>query len=205
MVDKAVAGQLTEEQGQALVRLARQTIMGALNIPLTSPGEDLSVASWQEPVFQEQRGVFVTLHLAGQLRGCIGSLVGTTSIVDGVRGNALNSAFKDHRFNPVTPEEFAGIDLEVSILSEPQRLSYDGADDLLASLRPDLDGVIIKKGGHSATFLPQVWQQLPDGKDFLSHLCQKAGLPHDEWQQGDLEVMTYQVQCFAQAIDSADY
>lgn len=197
MVDK-VAGQLTEAQGQALIRLARQTIMEKLKIPLTSPAEDLAADYWQDPVFQEQRGVFVTLHLAGQLRGCIGSLIGGSPIVEGVRSNAINSAFNDCRFNRVTAEEFAGIDLEVSILSEPQRLLYDGVDDLLARLRPDIDGVIIKKGGASATFLPQVWQQLPDVEGFLSSLCQKAGLPSDEWRRAELEVMIYQVQCFVQ-------
>ena len=191
-------GRLGEEQGQALVRLARKTIMEKLKIPIT-PGTEASLADyWQDPVFQEKRGVFVTLHRAGQLRGCIGSLVGGPPIVEGVRDNAINAAFNDCRFSPVTAAEFDKIDVEVSILSEPQPLSYDGADDLLAGLRPGIDGVIIKKGGASATFLPQVWEQLPDGEGFLSHLCQKAGLPADEWRRGELEVITYQVQCFAE-------
>jgi AmmeMemoRadiSam system protein A len=198
MADTEGAGRLSEDQGQALVRLVRKIIMEKLKIPMTSQVEDLSADYWQDPVFQEKRGVFVTLHRAGRLRGCIGSLAGASSIVDGVRDNAINTAFNDCRFSPVTEEEFAEIDVEVSILSEPEPLPYAGADDLLARLRPGIDGVIIKKGGASATFLPQVWKQLPEAEGFLGHLCQKAGLPADAWRRGELEVITYQVQYFAE-------
>ncbi len=198
MADKEGRGRLSEEQGQALVRLARKTIMEKLQLPLTPQAEAPLADYWQDQVFQEKRGVFVTLHRAGQLRGCIGSLAGAAPIVEGVRDNAINAAFKDFRFSPVTAAELDKIDVEVSILSEPQPLSYDGADDLIAGLRPDIDGVIIQKGGASATLLPQVWKQLPDTEVFLSNLCHKAGLPTDEWRRGELEVITYQVQCFAE-------
>ncbi|MEN8135750.1 MAG: AmmeMemoRadiSam system protein A [Thermodesulfobacteriota bacterium] len=198
MADKEGSGLLSEEQGQALVRLARKTIMEKLKLPLMPPAEAPLADYWQAPVFQEKRGVFVTLHRAGLLRGCIGSLTGAPPIIEGVRDNAINAAFNDCRFSLVTAEEFAEIDVEVSILSKPQPLSYDGADDLLAGLRPGIDGVIIKKGRVSATFLPQVWKQLPETEGFLAHLCQKAGLPADEWRRGELEVITYQVQCFAE-------
>ena len=198
MEDKEGSGRLSKEQGQSLVGLARKTIMEKLKIPLTPQAEAPLADYWQDPVFQEKRGVFVTLHCEGRLRGCIGSLAGAAPIVEGVRDNAINAAFSDFRFSPVTAAELDKIDVEVSILSEPQPLSYDGADDLLAGLRPDIDGVIIKKGGASATFLPQVWKQLPDVEGFLSHLCQKAGLPGDEWRRGELEVITYQVQYFAE-------
>ena len=197
MADKEGSGRLSEEQGQILVRLARKIIMEELKIPVTSQAEDSLVDYWQDPVFQEKRGVFVTLHHEGRLRGCIGSLAGVAPIIEGVRDNAINAAFKDFRFGPVTTAEFDTIDVEVSILSEPQPLSYDGADDLIAGLRPDIDGVIIKKAEASATFLPQVWKQLPGVEEFLSHLCHKAGLPADEWRRGELEVIIYQVQCFA--------
>jgi AmmeMemoRadiSam system protein A len=193
-----VSGRLSEEQGQVLVGLARKTIMEKLGILTGAVKRAMLEESLQDPVFQLRQGVFVTLHREGQLRGCIGSLVSSVSIADGVRANALNAAFHDFRFSPLKVAELDKIDVEVSILSEPQLLPYAGSADLLAGLRPDLDGVIIKKGGLSATFLPQVWKQLPEPEDFLSHLCRKAGLPADEWRRGELEVRTYQVQYFAE-------
>ena len=198
MDDIKAPGRLSEEQGQLLVELARKTIMEKLNIAFSSQHEDLLGEIGGDPLFQENRGVFVTLHRGGQLRGCIGNLGGTTPITKGVKDNANNAAFNDFRFSPVTVAELEKIEVEVSILSEPKALIFDGGDDLAARLRPDIDGVIIRKGGASATFLPQVWKQLPDVEMFLSHLCQKAALPADEWRQGDLEVMTYQVQYFTE-------
>jgi AmmeMemoRadiSam system protein A len=88
------------------------------------------------------------------------------------------------------------VHVEVSILTLPKALDYSDADDLIQKLRPKIDGVILRRGGASATFLPQVWDQLPDTESFLSHLCAKAGLPSDQWKNGDLEVQTYQVTYF---------
>ena len=92
--------------------------------------------------------------------------------------------------------EWERIKIEVSILTDPKPLDYSDADDLLNKLRPGIDGVIIKKGFSQATFLPQVWEQLPDKKEFLTHLCLKAGLDGSEWKRAELEVSTYQVQAF---------
>ena len=142
------------------------------------------------------RGTFVTLTIKGELRGCIGSLEGREPIVDGVRHNAVNAAFHDPRFRPLGRQELDKVTIEVSILSEPQPLAYTDGEDLLGRLRPGTDGVIIRKGYASATFLPQVWEQLPDKEEFLTHLCLKAGLAPDAWRRGDLEVLTYQVQYF---------
>jgi AmmeMemoRadiSam system protein A len=141
-------------------------------------------------------GTFVTLKMDDQLRGCIGSLSATAPIVSGVRDNALNAAFHDPRFSPLSKRELDRVQIEVSVLSEPVPLAYTDADDLLSRLRPGIDGVIIKKGLASATFLPQVWEQLPQPEPFLSHLCMKAGLPADGWREGDLTVLVYQVQYF---------
>ncbi len=185
-------------QGQHLVQLARQTISERLRQPVDRLQAENLAQALRASVFQEKRGVFVTLHKHGQLRGCIGSLSGYRSIVDGVRENAINAAFNDYRFGPVTAEELADLEIEVSILTEPQPLQYDGAEQLLTSLRPGMDGVIIHRGGASATFLPQVWEQLPEPADFLSHLCRKAGLSPQDWRQGGLEVQIYQVQYFAE-------
>ena len=140
--------------------------------------------------------MFVTLHKKGRLRGCIGYLEAREPVVEAVKDNALNAAFRDPRFSPVMPSELPDLDIEVSVLTEPRPLQYAGVRDLLEKLRPGVDGVIIRKGFSSATFLPQVWEQLPDGREFLGQLCLKAGLPADAWMRGDLEVLTYQVQCF---------
>lgn len=189
-------GQLSPEQGQNLIKLVRQTISGRLGRPVEQAAAEKLAGELATPAYQEKRGVFVTLHKDGQLRGCIGSLTGYRPIAEGVREHALNAAFNDPRFRPVTTDELAALDIEVSILSEPSPLTYRDGANLLKRLRPGVDGVIIRLGGASATFLPQVWEQLPDPEAFLSHLCQKAGLPAQEWRQGRLEVLTYQVRYF---------
>lgn len=187
---------LTEDQGRFLVQLARRTVMAELMLPVENLSAVKPAAIPKEPVFQEKQGVFVTLHKQGQLRGCIGSLVGVVPIIEGVRANAINAAFHDPRFKPVTAPEFDLIDFEVSVLSRPQPLAYDSVGELVGNLTPGVDGVIIRKGSVSATFLPQVWEQLPDVDQFLSHLCRKAGLAGNEWQRGGLTVLTYNVQSF---------
>lgn len=191
-------GQLGPEQGQNLVKLARQTISERLGRPVEQAAAEKLAGELAAPAYREKRGVFVTLHKEGRLRGCIGSLTGHRPIAEGIREHALNAAFNDHRFRPVTVDELAALDIEVSILSEPLPLSYRDGADLPIRLRPGVDGVIIRLGGASATFLPQVWEQLPDPEAFLTHLCQKAGLSAQEWRQGRLEVLTYQVRYFAE-------
>ena len=190
---------IQEDQGINLTKLARKTIADRLNLDdaapargVTSPVETIHGA----PELQEKRGTFVTLKINGQLRGCMGCLTATETIVEGVERNAINAAFNDPRFPALTADELAKADIEISILTEPQTLEYTDGDDLIAKLRPNIDGVILKKGFSRATFLPQVWQQLPKTEDFLEHLCRKAGLPGDAWLNGDLEVSTYQVQYF---------
>lgn len=153
-------------------------------------------ARLQDTELQQKRGTFVTLKEHGDLRGCIGSLAAIDSIVEGVRRNALHAAFEDSRFNPVGKEELGAIEVEVSILTEPSPLAYANAEELLSALQVGRDGVIIRKGMQGATFLPQVWEQLSDPRDFLSHLCRKAGLPADAWRSGTLEVFTYRVEYF---------
>jgi len=181
---------LTESEGRLLIQVARDAIKAKLfglqfqfpeGVPLT---------------LKEKRGTFVTITIGGQLRGCIGHILPVTSIIEGVRENAINAAFRDPRFPPLSREEFDRIKIEVSVLTFPTPLKYKDHQDLLNKLRPNVDGVIIKKGFHQATFLPQVWEQLPEKKEFLTHLCLKAGLEPDAWKQGGLEVQTYQVQAF---------
>jgi len=186
--------QMDKEQGEILLKLARKTIADSLHIE-THESDDLN-SSLSEGVFNEHRGTFVTLTIDSLLRGCIGNLSADKSIIEGVKDNAINAAFHDPRFPPLSKNELNNVDIEISLLSEPEKLTYQDSEDLLEKLRPGIDGVIIRKGPYSSTFLPQVWDQLPNKQSFLEHLCQKAGLPSDEWRRPELEVMVYQVQYF---------
>jgi AmmeMemoRadiSam system protein A len=193
---KKASGGLTEQQGLSLVNLARQTITERLG-QKTTKSDAAAVSRLQEDeALRARRGTFVTLSVDGQLRGCIGTLTPTESIYAGVKRNAINAAFYDPRFQPLSAEELKHVDIEISILTDPQPLDYNDGNDLTAKLRPKVDGVILRKGSARATFLPQVWDQLARPDDFLTHLCLKAGLPGDTWQTDKLEVLTYQVQYF---------
>jgi AmmeMemoRadiSam system protein A len=184
-------GKLTKEEGEYLLSIARKTIEARLFNKGISAEKGLESAK-----FLEKRGTFVTLTINNDLRGCIGHIIPQESLIDGIRENAINAAFKDPRFAPLSKGEWDKIKVEISILTEPVPLKYTDADDLLMKLKPGVDGLIIEKGYQSATFLPQVWDQLPDKEEFLRHLCMKAGLSANEWKKGTLTVYTYQVQAF---------
>ncbi len=190
---------LTEKEGKILLRLARETIAEKLGRKAKQEGTLNFENRLEKNVFNEKRGVFVTLHKNGHLRGCIGSLDSSETIRQSVIDNARNAAFHDPRFSSLKVRELSAVDIEVSILTSPKRVEYSDGDDLLKKLRPDIDGVIIKKGRQMATFLPQVWEQLSTPEAFLSHLCSKAGLDQNEWARGELEVQTYQVQYFEES------
>lgn len=188
MYDK---GQLTNEEGEYLLSLARKTIEAELfNRDL--PGDINNLTD----KYLEKRGTFVTLTINDNLRGCIGHIIPQESLIEGIKINAINAAFEDPRFPPLSREEWGKVKVEISILTEPKHLEYSGSDDLLGKLRKGIDGVIIQKGYAQATFLPQVWDQLPDKAEFLTHLCMKAGMSGSEWKKGELTVYTYQVQAF---------
>lgn len=180
---------LTNDQGSKLLKLARAAIDNKL-------GGDTHVPHIVDPALLANRGTFVTLKLNNQLRGCIGNIDPVKPIRDGISDNAVNAAFGDHRFTPLTDEEFNKVDISISILSKAKKLSYSDGSDLITKLRPHKDGVILRQGGAGATFLPQVWEQLPDVEMFLSHLCSKAGLSANCWKDGDVEILVYQVQSF---------
>ena len=186
----------TENQGQCLVKLARRTIMKELTGKTPDTESEMLAKCLVDERFQTHCGTFVTLKIQGQLRGCIGNLTSTESVLDGVKRNAVNAAFHDPRFSSLSAAELERTEIEVSILTEPMPLEYRDWRDLVQKLRVNEDGVIIRKGHTSATFLPQVWEQLPRPEDFLTHLCMKAGLPSDAWKSSELEVLTYQVQYF---------
>ena len=190
---------LTPEQGAALVALARQTLVRHFGETTASADTQRLETRLSDQALQARCGTFVTLKIDNQLRGCIGSLSASAPMTQEVRVNALNAALHDPRFPPLGKKELEAVHIEVSVLSEPVALAYTDAEDLLARLRPGIDGVIIKSGFASATFLPQVWDQLPQPEPFLSHLCVKAGLPADQWRKADLAVQVYQVQYFEEA------
>jgi AmmeMemoRadiSam system protein A len=192
---------LDTEKGRQALMLARSVLMGKLGRRLPPAEEERLQSALKDPLFQLRRGTFVTLTLAGNLRGCIGNLFSTDPLADSIRRNTVHAAFQDPRFAPLTEEELDQVTIEVSILTDPEPMPYSTAQDLLQKLRPHLDGVMIRKGYASATFLPQVWRQLPNAEVFLDHLCLKAGLPRDAWKRSDLEVATYQVQCFNEQPD----
>jgi len=187
---------VSRKEALALLRLARAAIAAKFK----GKNEDTKILSVDIPeVFLTQKkGVFVTLHKKGHLRGCIGNIEPKQTLVNGIKDNAISAAFKDSRFSPLTPDELTLIDIEISILSTPEKMAYQDTRDLLSHLRPGVDGVIIEKDYRRATFLPQVWEQLPEAEDFLDHLCVKAGLSASEWKKGGLTLHTYQVQSFGE-------
>jgi AmmeMemoRadiSam system protein A len=184
---------LTQEERVFLLRLARSAIEAATHgLPL--PELDLGLLS---PALQAPGASFVTLTEAGgELRGCIGTLEAYQPLAVDVREHAAAAALEDYRFSPVQPAEVARLHIEISRLTEPQPLAYDGPEELLQKLRPGVDGVILRDGMRRATFLPQVWDKLNDKAAFLGHLCQKMGAPGDLWRRKALAVEVYQVEEF---------
>lgn len=161
------------ELGTTLLALARNAIAARLGLA-TQPTADL-------PALHEPAATFVTLTQRGQLRGCIGSLEAWRPLGQDVRENALAAAFRDPRFAPLAAGELPLTRVEVSLLTPAVALPFADQADALAQLRPGEDGIVFSCGRRRATFLPQVWEQLPDPAAFMAHLKQKAGLPADYW------------------------
>ena len=163
----------TEALGKALLAQARNAICGALGLPVKAAVDHVLLA--------ERGACFVTLTLDGALRGCIGSLNAHRVLGEDVRENAIAAALRDPRFPPVSAAEFPRIEIEVSLLDEPEFLEFHDEADALSQLVPGQDGVIFFNGCQKATFLPQVWEQLPDRRSFMAALKQKARLSADFW------------------------
>jgi len=186
---------LTEAERMTLLTLARATITRATRHEASVPPPAAECTAR----LQAPGAAFVTLHTrAGDLRGCIGTIEAHRPLIEDVQENALAAAFHDPRFPPVTAKELAQIVIEVSVLTAPELLEFADPEDLLRKLRPNVDGVIIERGWNRATFLPQVWEQLPAPAEFLAHLCQKARLPHNAWRWPDFKVFIYQVEHFSE-------
>ena len=183
---------LTVEEKQTLLRVAREALQSGVN-RRALPALDLESMTSH---LRADGASFVTLTIHGELRGCIGALEPYQPLVQDVREHSVAAALEDPRFPLVSPEELDQIEIEVSRLTFPQKLEYADAENLCARLRPGVDGVILRDGFRRATFLPQVWEKIPDKAEFLDNLCYKMGAAPDTWRHKHLEVLTYQVEEF---------
>jgi AmmeMemoRadiSam system protein A len=169
----------TRERGSLLLRIARHSLAEALGFGGAPDGG--AAGGYDEPWLREPGASFVTLRRQGSLRGCVGSVRAYRPLFEDVWSNARASAFHDTRFPAVEPWELAEIAVEVSLLSSPEPLACSCEEEALARMRPGVDGVIFEYGEHRSTFLPQVWEQLPEPRDFLAQLRRKAGLRLGFW------------------------
>lgn len=166
--------------GSALLVRARNAIAAEFGIPTQLEPD--------HPALREPGATFVTLTQAGQLRGCIGTLEAWRPLADDVHANAKAAAFRDPRFDPLTRDELDHTRVEVSLLTPPVPFEFADEADAITRMRPGIDGMILECHGRRGTFLPQVWESLPDPHTFLNHLKQKAGYAPDFWS---VEVKLY--------------
>ena len=169
--------ELDEHDRQTVLSIAKQSIEYGLQNNMPLPIEPLEYPQ----SLQQITATFVTLNHHGQLRGCIGTLQAQRPLISDVAEHAFAAAFRDPRFSPLTKEEFSDIEVHISLLTTPEELKASSEKELLQKLRPGVDGLILQDDWHQATFLPSVWQQLPDATQFLHHLKEKAGLPGNYW------------------------
>jgi len=182
---------LNHQERRILFELAREAITRAVH---GEPEPKVDESTLPERL-RQQGASFVTLRGPGdKLRGCIGSIEARAPLVQDVQRNAVGSAMRDPRFPPVTPRELDALQIELSILTPPQELDFSGPNDLLARLRPGVDGVIIEKDWCRATLLPSVWESIPDPVEFMNILCRKAGLSDREWRLPGMTVYVYQAE-----------
>ncbi len=187
---------LSAEEQAILLDLAREAIAHAVRGDRAAEA-DLAQLS---PRLRQKGASFVTLlGPGGELRGCIGTVETHAPLAHDVQRNAVGSATRDPRFLPVVPEELDVLQIELSILTAPRLLEFDGPDDLLEKIRPGIDGVIIQKDWRRATLLPSVWAKIPDPVQFVEMLCLKAGLREDEWQRPGMTVYVYQAEKIKEA------
>ena len=164
---------LPPDAGEVLLPLARSAIASELGIG--------HAASENFPWLRQPGACFITLTSSKQLRGCIGTLRAHRTLLDDVKMNAVAAAFRDPRFKPLSPGEYAAVSVEVSVLSALEPMTVADEQDAVRQLRPGVDGVVFQYGHHSGTFLPQVWESFSDPAEFLAQLRYKAGLPPDFW------------------------
>jgi AmmeMemoRadiSam system protein A len=159
-----------------LLKLAARSIEAGL------AGDRLKVraSDFAQPL-RVTRATFVTLMVSARLRGCIGTLEARRTLVEDVVSNAYSAAFEDPRFPPLERAELDQLDIHLSLLSSPEPILVGSEQELIAQIRPSVDGLVLEEGARRGTFLPSVWEQLPDPIEFLRQLKRKAGLPADYW------------------------
>ncbi len=178
---------LTKKEKEFLLECARKAIR-ARDYRYQPPAGKIS------PALNEKKAVFVSLHIDGLLRGCIGNLAPVSQLYNAVIENAVNAAYRDPRFPPLNYEETDTLEIEVSVLSKPERFEFKSPDELLERL-DNSTGVVLKKGIYCSTFLPQVWEEISDKQQFMEQLSLKAGLPPDGWKGAEIEL--YSVEKFS--------
>jgi uncharacterized protein len=183
---------LTEAEKRTLLQLAREALERGVRGDMPPPLDQASLT----PALQAEGSSFITLTENGELRGCIGVLEPYLPLAEDVREHAVAAALQDYRFPRVQPGQLPNIKIEISCLSVPQPLDYSSPEELLVKIRPGVDGVMLRDGPRKATFLPQVWEKIPDKAEFMDQLCAKMGLAHDLWRHKHLEVLVYQVEEF---------
>jgi len=186
---------LTSQDRTTLHTIAKESIDYSLQYSPKKPIEDCAQLSSYSASLQSLGASFVTLTIQDKLRGCIGSLEANQPLVIDVMQNARSAAFFDPRFPPVTQLEFNKLTIQLSVLSLPQAMSFTSEKDLLRQIQPGIDGLVLEDGNHRATFLPSVWETLPDANAFLRHLKQKAGVSMDYWSD-TITCARYTTECF---------
>jgi AmmeMemoRadiSam system protein A len=182
---------LDDTHRQLLLQVAHDSIAHGLQ-----HGQPVPIDACDYPEsLRMPRATFVTLQEDGELRGCIGTLEAHQALVKDIADNAINAAFRDPRFAPLRADELSRLDIHISVLSPPQPMTFRDEVNLLAQLRPGIDGLILTAPGHRGTFLPSVWDSLPRAEEFLRHLKRKAGLPADYWSP-ELQVQRYTTEAF---------
>ena len=183
--------QYSDAHKQILLQIACDSLKhgveqgGALNVNSSNYAEELTIPA----------ATFVTLHKNRQLRGCIGSLLAHQPLIKDIAENSYSAGFRDPRFPNLTADELQQLEVHISILTPPEPVSFNSKEDLLKQIRPDIDGLILSDGFNRGTFLPSVWEQLPDKEEFLQNLLMKAGLPHNYWSDS-IKIERYETICF---------
>ena len=184
------------EHRQILLQIARSAIFQTLEKMSEPQRSCFQTLEEKLPAeLLEERATFVTLTLGGQLRGCIGMLEACRPLAEDIAANACAAAFEDPRFPPLTKTEFKKLDIHISVLSPPEELTFSSEEEALNQIRPGIDGLILQDGYHRGTFLPSVWEELPEKEEFWAHLKRKAGLPIDYWSD-TVRVFRYTTEYF---------
>ncbi|MCU7891271.1 MAG: AmmeMemoRadiSam system protein A [Candidatus Thiodiazotropha sp. (ex Ustalcina ferruginea)] len=188
-MDQQTPSQLSQTDRETLLEIAANSIRHGLK-----HGTPLAVAGSHCPAeLQAVRACFVTLQIGGNLRGCIGHLEAQMPLVEDVAENAFSAAFRDPRFPPLSTSELNELEIHISVLTPAEPIQFNSEDDLIDKIRPRIDGLILVDGPHRGTFLPSVWESLPDTRSFLNHLKQKAGLPATYWSDS-LQIYRYETE-----------